>query len=636
MATAYNKPIQNSRETTVSSVSINPLASSLRRTTCDVCRERKVRCDRTKPECLRCKRFGSVCTYSALDTDAARIQKALNSLSKRLEEAESRLQSQPHAVQCLSPPSQGPVPDSNAAKAPSFNYSTTNSEGYDWDYGNRPMVDFGLPDGMIFSHDFPTAIPPDNTPATIPIAEESSFTHQIGHEPITTTTADNAASLLDSRLGSYAISVEDCERMSERYFAVVQRHLPLVKKEAFFRNLQRSPEKHQILALKYAICMSGAEGTLPDIYIKERCYSAARHHLEEAELGSDKSSFWSIEAAQALVLVARFEVEHFTSARALITMSRLLALVSVLTQEVSELEMGNNLDEEELSQRRVVSLISFSIQFQQICLAESTCWSPTQEHSSSSITDGIDYERLKINLLTNSRPISEDEPFGVLCVALRIAVDAKHHERRTAAILGGIEVPSFNFCRDHECIESRIGAIVTKWLESSSPSPLSSTPNCEVRVLAVLVALGTRIQLFKTALRHSNKSKFFGVLAHECRQESVASAFDMCDLLRLAEVRRSDNISIYREARFYLMPALFLAAEALIAAIEARGQETTRGILHRHVEIRQRANTILDIMDACNNEAGSYTDSIARFRASLDTSDDKPILHTAFSASRYS
>lgn len=59
-------------------------ASTLRRTTCDVCRERKVRCDRTKPECLRCRRFGSVCTYPSPDTDAAKIHETLHNLSKRL------------------------------------------------------------------------------------------------------------------------------------------------------------------------------------------------------------------------------------------------------------------------------------------------------------------------------------------------------------------------------------------------------------------------------------------------------------------------------------------------------------------------------------------------------------------------
>lgn len=74
-------------QTTAASVPINPQASTLRRTTCDVCRERKVRCDRTKPECLRCRRSGTVCAYPSPGADAAEIQQTLQSLSKRLGES---------------------------------------------------------------------------------------------------------------------------------------------------------------------------------------------------------------------------------------------------------------------------------------------------------------------------------------------------------------------------------------------------------------------------------------------------------------------------------------------------------------------------------------------------------------------
>lgn len=89
MATAVTSTVAAPWQSTAASVPVNPQASTLRRTTCDVCRERKVRCDRTKPECLRCRRSGSVCAYPSPDADAAKIQQTLQSLSKRL--GESRL-----------------------------------------------------------------------------------------------------------------------------------------------------------------------------------------------------------------------------------------------------------------------------------------------------------------------------------------------------------------------------------------------------------------------------------------------------------------------------------------------------------------------------------------------------------------
>lgn len=110
--------------------------------------------------------------------------------------------------------------------------------------------------------------------------------------------------------------------------------------------------------------MAGAHIESTASQLKDECYIAARFHLEHAELGSDVSSFWTVEAAQALVLVARFEFGHFASPRAMITMSRLFALLSILChQELSGADNGEALNEEELSQRRILSLISLSMRF---------------------------------------------------------------------------------------------------------------------------------------------------------------------------------------------------------------------------------------------------------------------------------
>lgn len=161
----------------------------------------------------------------------------------------------------------------------------------------------------------------------------------------------------------------------------------------------------------------------------------------------------------------------------------------------------------------------------------------------SNIYDEIDLDRLKINLLTTSRSIPENDAFGVLCVALKIASDTGQHDRMTTRAASGVDMPSFNFCRTHERIETKIGTIVTQWLTSPSSSALSSGPHCELRVLALLVALGTRIQLFNTAVYHSGRSKFLHSITHEFREESVSSAIDTSDLLRYAEVLRPDKVS---------------------------------------------------------------------------------------------
>ena len=58
--------------------------SSLKRSTCNLCRERKVRCDREKPQCQRCRKSGHECIYPSEGTDNDEIKSALNFLHSRL------------------------------------------------------------------------------------------------------------------------------------------------------------------------------------------------------------------------------------------------------------------------------------------------------------------------------------------------------------------------------------------------------------------------------------------------------------------------------------------------------------------------------------------------------------------------
>ncbi|KAL2284649.1 hypothetical protein FJTKL_08747 [Diaporthe vaccinii] len=436
----------------------------------------------------------------------------------------------------------------------------------------------------------------------------------------------------ENGFGTVPISAETCARLFEAYFHVVQKHLPLLSKDVFYSTLQQSSDKHQTLALKYAVCMAGAQAERDAFQFREQCYAAARFHLEQAELGSRSSSFWNVEAAQALVLVARFEFGHFASPRAMITTSRLFALLSVLChQDISDSEKEQNEDEEEPNLLRMVMLVSLSMKFRETGVLGNSKFKPP---SVSNIYDEIDLDRLKINLLTTSRSIPENDAFGVLCVALKIASDTGQHDRMTTRAASGVDMPSFNFCRTHERIETKIGTIVTQWLTSPSSSALSSGPHCELRVLALLVALGTRIQLFNTAVYHSGRSKFLHSITHEFREESVSSAIDTSDLLRYAEVLRPDKITIYREASFYVMPPLRLAAEALVAVLQARGQDSARRIPHGYLEVRQSLKTILQVMEACKNEAGSYNDCIGMVRAYLGSLEETSTpLRTGFSAS---
>ncbi|KAH9905660.1 hypothetical protein F4778DRAFT_673038 [Xylariomycetidae sp. FL2044] len=613
---------KNARESIISSGTVDILPSSLRRTTCDVCRERKVRCDRTKPECVRCRRFGRVCTYPSMNADAERIHKTLHNLSKRLEDAESKLQSHQ-----LSPYS---APEGQAFDAMVWSDQGDTNEFSDlhWDQAMGQLI---LPGGLSFNG-IPGQIESVSTSATASTSHASSLPQEFGHEALSVCTTGQPHSPAGSALQACTMNDENSASLFETYFNVVHPHLPLLNRQDVFQNISKqASEKHQNLALKYAICLAGAQAGGATDQIKAQYHVAARHHLEQAELGSDGSSFWTVEAAQALVLVARFEFQNFATPRATITASRLSALMSTLNHhDKAGLDATQGSEGEKQHPLRIISLISLSIECLGAYVGEST------RSKTSPSSQDIALGRLKIDLL-KARHIPEDETFAVLCTALRIALDARHHEQVTAAVVAGVDIPSFNFCRDHECLETRIRNLVANRLTPSSSSGLSSGPHHEIRILALLTALGTRIQLFKTASYHGRRSKFLSTISHECREESMASAIDLSDLLRIADVAHPDKIAIYREAGLYLMPPLRLAAEALLPILQARDQQATKAASYRKNEIRQSLKTIVQVMDACKNGAGSYDDLVVELWSCLEDSEEQPMpLRTTFSASSLS
>ena len=75
-----NKSVENSSSTTTGTYKSRKVA-------CDVCRERKARCDRNQPCCGRCNRLGNKCKYSPperQDTGKIDVSQALETLHSRL------------------------------------------------------------------------------------------------------------------------------------------------------------------------------------------------------------------------------------------------------------------------------------------------------------------------------------------------------------------------------------------------------------------------------------------------------------------------------------------------------------------------------------------------------------------------
>lgn len=123
-------------------------------------------------------------------------------------------------------------------------------------------------------------------------------------------------------------------RRLKKYFAIIQRHFPLVDEDRFMHSTVNS-NTNQAQGLKYAILMAGAhiDGKSSG---ERQFYKTARHHIEQAELEAHSSVFWSLEVAQALILIARYELTHMNLPQALITISRLDSLLSIMQRRLDE------------------------------------------------------------------------------------------------------------------------------------------------------------------------------------------------------------------------------------------------------------------------------------------------------------
>lgn len=350
--------------------------------------------------------------------------------------------------------------------------------------------------------------------------------------------------------------------------------MPLVPRQNFVHKIKQS-QSHQTIALKHAVCMAGAH---LDASLAEQCYMATRYHLEHAELETDGSSIWTIEATQALLLIARFELTHFNLPRVLITLSRLRALQSTFQgspRPIPTDEQG--VDQEESARHEMAFLVGLSLSLQDTSCRDHHI-SRDEVHISSSPVPPYDEVRVftyqssqisfsapeqssplcypivhgypeedvrkfgdKIKLTQDSMPDDLDL-FDLFCTSLRIFGEASSHHRTTAAEVAGAHFPCFKFYHSHEKLDTDIGIIVA-WLTHAGPSMLSTGPQCELRVLILLNVLGARIHLLNAATLYARNTKSLESIVGNYHKEAVSTAVGISEVLSHAGVLNADKAS---------------------------------------------------------------------------------------------
>ena len=278
---------------------------------CGICRERKVRCDRSLPKCRRCDRLNQPCGYQVHSRRTRDDQ--LKQLQERLAKTEAQL--------ALTTQNSSTTSTSHAQPASTL-APTTASTPMDLDSARETnaIVANGsfVPDVDLFSS----------------FAEDmdSHMTFDWMNQPLAALEPMDDLLLNQPQEASQSTSKEDMSptdlsSLHDRYFQSVHYSFPFINRDKFMiePTVSGGPAAK---ALVYAVALAGCSyTTLEDSERQSTCYNLARDYAERCEREDCMSDLNFI---QALLLIGRFEASSQKLERSWLTLGRAAMLCRLL------------------------------------------------------------------------------------------------------------------------------------------------------------------------------------------------------------------------------------------------------------------------------------------------------------------
>ncbi|KAI0456732.1 hypothetical protein F5B21DRAFT_123371 [Xylaria acuta] len=621
--------------------------SRLRRATCNLCRERKVGCDRTKPECRRCMRAGHACTYPSTESEASKLNSALQSLHARLVQAETKLREKENSDSLTQTRSRSsskshcslPTPTTEpeeiqkdqrmiSEEEASSCFEVLNQATFFGHMENLLFDENGL-DAEIYLANFAASQDPNsgNNYAGLSdgITEMIPPTQQ---GPVAYGQTFNSHSQESNNYDTSQISRGIVARLSKIYLDLWPKHLHLINSSAF--EFAVTQNAHQYQALKYAVALSGAAITHESQALQERLYLAVRHHLEQAEMQVDESDFLNLETTQALMILSQYEISHINVPRGILTLSRLSVLLNLMIYEcLNRSNMRGNgtrrvlfSDSKTADSATRIFWMTYCIRCNYAGDMVSVTAPEPDEIQVPLFTEGDTEADRRIFLsdgLTGDLVKKLDE-WSLFALAMRLVVRTEQHHRSTLASISGTGAAEYNFCLNHERLESSISAVFASPVVSDS----AYNAHTVLGVLTLIITLSCRITLYQAAICNAGKAEFLGAAANECWRIAAIAANSICDVLLQAKVLDHSRVPIYRGVDIFIMPPLSKAAQVLRHVLGG-------GIKESHLvsrEIRHSLGTICSVME-------TFKDSVGRFEACISTSKallENTTLRTRFGA----
>ncbi|CAG8975979.1 hypothetical protein HYALB_00012314 [Hymenoscyphus albidus] len=563
-----------------------------RKVACDICRERKARCDRNQPSCGRCIRFGNKCKYSPSPSERNEAGKfdvahALETLNSRLAQAEAKLAVQHQHQHPQSDINQAaPWSDSLSRLDFDFNFSQLNTGGVD----NGVMICSAGPDESLnaFSHiDF-------HDPIFAQVMNDSDWQNCTIDTDIDMTVSlkdpSSSSSWETSLLGNpQMVSTDPREPCSsevmftlfEQYFDILHPLIPILDRDRFTRALN-DPAKQctlQFKSLTYAVAMLGASVSEKHTYLEEELYSSSRTYLEITETQDKGANFWTLEALQTCVLTIWYEFKGTGFARAWMSLGRAVRLGKMVglhridrsepmkETDSFQLPLPETEDQVELEERRRTFWVLFIFDAyasvrtnspMSICESEISITLPA-----ASFPRGTDSSTpmpflQKLSDITDKHPIS---PFAG--IVLMISLHSRclpHFQASKEQDLSGSQ--AYPFWVQHYSLDKKL-----KECENHLMGHMTELQPLALALRLNLCAVG--ISLHEVAIAKAQRENLPKSLITESVNRLISAANQMVDDLRIVPNMSAKNFKMWQHTSTFLMWPLSKAAEVLMDQVKA-------------------------------------------------------------------
>ncbi|KAI1393550.1 fungal-specific transcription factor domain-containing protein [Hypoxylon trugodes] len=271
---------------------------------CVSCRNRKLKCDRTKPRCNRCEKAKVECIFPESRRKPAFKRRNVRELEARLAQVEVLLS---EATQ--NKPKHNEAPESVNFKSPEVADDVIFQE---MDFTD-PEISFDNGTGYSYQQD-----------PGVTFSAETSDVHDQEQPSF-------YGDLMD--LGGIYESLPPFEVMEELnriYFERQQHMIPIIHPTRYLQAFYSAPHMKPPMCLQYAIWALAAHGSPKYQVYHEIFYRRARQYIEADEMKGYGEHFITVFHAQAWCVISTYEAKSMLVTRAAMTSSRAVRLVQMM------------------------------------------------------------------------------------------------------------------------------------------------------------------------------------------------------------------------------------------------------------------------------------------------------------------